>query len=125
MAHLPARRTSTLSSPASDADDTYQALRDTVLHGFPARSTQRPPPIRPSQRFSRHPFCMRGLIIQNRVFYEWNQKKILDGHLPVIPRPRHLHHGFRQPLALCMRKKKRRKAFPSVSWSRFKTLQFH
>ena len=32
-------------------------------------------------------------------------KKILDGHLPVIPRPRFLHHGFRQPLALCMRKK--------------------
>ena len=32
-------------------------------------------------------------------------KKILDGHLPVIPQPRFLHHGFRQPLALCMRKK--------------------
>ena len=33
-------------------------------------------------------------------------KKILNGHLPVIPRPRFLHHGFRQPLALCMRKKR-------------------
>ena len=60
------------------------------------------------------PFCMRGLTIQNRVFYEWKQK-ILDGHLPVIPQPRFLHYGFRQPLALSMRKKKRLKAFPSLS----------
>ena len=52
-------------------------------------------------------------------------KKILDGHLPVIPRAQFLHHGFRQPLALCMRKKKRRKAFPSPSYSSFKNLQFH
>ena len=33
-------------------------------------------------------------------------KKSWIGHLPVIPRPRFLHRGFRQPLALCMRKKK-------------------
>ena len=52
-------------------------------------------------------------------------KKILDWHLPVIPQPRFLHHGFRQPLALCMRKKKRQKAFPSLSLSPFKNLQFH
>ena len=38
-------------------------------------------------------------------------KKILDGQLPVIPRPRFLHHGFRQPLALCMRKKNVEKPF--------------
>ena len=29
----------------------------------------------------------------------------MDGHLPVIPRPRVFHQGFQQPLALCMRKK--------------------
>ena len=39
-------------------------------------------------------------------------KKILDGHLPMIPQPRFLHHGFRQPLALCMRKKNFKKPFP-------------
>ena len=38
-------------------------------------------------------------------------KRILDGHLPMIPRPRFLHHGFRQPIALCMRKKKTSKSF--------------
>ena len=39
-------------------------------------------------------------------------KKILDGHLPVIPRPRFLHHGFWLPLALCMRRKDVEKRFP-------------
>ena len=39
-------------------------------------------------------------------------KKILDGHLPVIPRPRFLHHGFRKPLTLCMRKENVEKPFP-------------
>ena len=57
-----------------------------------------------SQRFSRHPFVCAVLPFRTACFMDGN-KKILDGHLPVIPRPRFLHHGFRQPLALCMRKK--------------------
>ena len=59
-------------------------------------------------------------------------KKILDGHLPVIPRPRFLHHGFRQPLALYMKKKKRRKAISLPELEPFQkitipleNLQFH
>ena len=73
---------------------------------------------------------MRGLTIQKRVFYEWKQK-ILEGHLPVIPRPRFLHHGFRQPLPLCMRKKMSKSLFlPELEpFQKFtiplENLQFH
>ena len=57
-----------------------------------------------AQRFSRHSFVCAVLPFRTACFMNGN-KKIFDGHLPVIPRPRFLHHGFRQPLALCMRKK--------------------
>ena len=48
-------------------------------------------------------------MIRTACFMNEN-RKILDGHLPVIPRRRLLHHGSRQPLALCMRKKKKSKS---------------
>ena len=67
-----------------------------------------------SQRFSWHPFVCAVGPFRTACFMNGN-KKNLGWHLPVIPQPRFLHHGFRQPLALCMRKKKRRKAFPSLS----------
>ena len=64
-----------------------------------------------TQRFSRHPFVCAVWPFRTACFMNEN-KKILDGHLPVIPRPRFMHHGFRQPFAVCMRNKRRRKAFP-------------
>ena len=57
-----------------------------------------------TQRFSRHPFVCAVWPFRTACFMNEN-KKMLDGNLPVIPRPRFLHHGFRQPLATCMRKK--------------------
>ena len=64
-----------------------------------------------SQRFSRHPFVCAVWPFRTACFMNEN-KKILDGHLSVIPRPRFLHHGFRQPLALCMSKKNVENPFP-------------
>ena len=39
-------------------------------------------------------------------FMNENKKSWMGTLVPVFKRPRFLHHGFRQPLALCMRKKK-------------------
>ena len=63
-----------------------------------------------TQRSSGHPFVCAVWPFRTACFMNGN-KKILDGHLPVTPRPRFLHNGFRQPLALCMRKKNLEKPF--------------
>ena len=64
-----------------------------------------------TQRFSRHPFVCAVWPFRTASFMNEN-KKILAGHLPVIPRPRFFHHGFRQPFALCIRNKNVEKPFP-------------
>ena len=83
------------------------------------------------QRFSRHPFVCAVWPFRTACVMNGN-KKILVGHLPVIPRPRFLHHGFRQPLALCMRKKKTSKSVSVRELEPFqnftiplRNLQFH
>ena len=77
----------------------------------------RPQKIAFTQRFSRHPFVCAVLPFRTACFMNGN-KKILDGHLPGIPQRRFLHHGFRQPLALCVRKEKKNVEKPLPSWVR-------